>query len=277
MSGLIKSFGLALALWCAGGSWAAEYEVEVAPGVSGKLVVPDAGDIRRAVVLYHGFNGSMDEVGNLFSDLAAALAERNIASLRFDFSGEGEREKFVVTSTFASRVGEASAAFELLRDRVPDATYGAVGFSLGGLTAMGVIDQQPDWFDSLVLWSAAQEMNLARDPAGAAAVREALETGRGVMQTYAPITLTRDFVLSFIGVNGAHGIAKYPGSLLAIRGDQDFLPTYDPAWLASSPSTDKAFLMVGGADHIFNVLEDPRPAIGARVIEATAAWFDRTL
>ena len=118
---------------------AADVAVQISPGVPGKLALPEDLEAQQAVLLLHGWNGSMDEVGDLYRDLALRLAEKGIASLRFNFSGEGERVNYVVTSTLESRVNESKAAFEALRNKVPNATYGIVGFSLGGLTAMAVV------------------------------------------------------------------------------------------------------------------------------------------
>lgn len=255
---------------------AADQMVQVNADVRGKLRLPAAAT-DQAVLLLHGWNGSMDEVGDLYADLAEALAARGIASLRFNFSGEGERENYLVTSTLQSRISESEGAFELLRSELPDASYGVVGFSLGGLTAMEVVGLHPAWFQSMVLWSAAQEMRMTGAPAYDAAVRAAVAEGQGTFTSYAEITLTREFVLSFIGVMAGQHLANYPGALLTIRGDADYLPSHDRAWLGLAPTTDKAFLLIGGADHIFNVLEQPRPNYGARAISATADWLQRTL
>jgi len=144
---------------------AAEHAVRIDGGtepIEGKLTEP-AGPIGGAVLLLHGFNGHMDEVGHLFADLAGALAERGIASLRINFNGEGPQAGFRVTSTLESRIRESQLAFEFLRETLPVERYGAVGFSLGGLTTMAVIGEHPDWFESVVLWSAADRLALERD------------------------------------------------------------------------------------------------------------------
>jgi dienelactone hydrolase len=268
-----------LLFWLSLSSGAADRSVELRSGVQGKLVLPGGGGAtpQQAVLMLHGMNGSMDEVGNLFADLADTLAERGIASLRFNFSGEGERVDYLMTPTLQSRIAESRAAFELLQREVPGAAYGVLGFSLGGLTAMEVVGQQPDWFTSMVLWSAAQEVQMQGSPAFSAAVRDAVAEGRGSYSSYAEITLTREFVLSFIGVDASRALSNYAGALLAIRGDADYLPSHDRDWLRRAAGRDKSFLLIGGADHIFNVLEEPRPDYGARVIDATAGWFQRTL
>ncbi|WP_254433589.1 alpha/beta hydrolase family protein [Paracoccus yeei] len=42
--------------------------------------------------MLHGLGSSQNEVGNLFVDAADALAERGIASIRFDFRGFGKSD-----------------------------------------------------------------------------------------------------------------------------------------------------------------------------------------
>lgn len=262
----------------AAATFAADADVMIGEKLQGKLMLPKTRAApRKAVLLLHGWNGHMDEVGDLYLDLANQLAERGIASLRFNFSGEGERVDYVVTSTLDSRIAETRQAFEFMRARFPGATYGVNGFSLGGLTAMAVIGEQPAWFDSLVLWSAAEEMRNSSDVGYTRAAKQAMREGTGVYTTWTTITLTREFLSSFVAVNVGQNLAKFEGSLLAIRGDQDFLPAVDPQWMKISPATEKRFILLGGADHIFNVLEDPRPVYGAQVIKETVDWFERTL
>ena len=252
-------------------------EIRVFDELDGRLRVP-AGDTVPvgAVLMLHGFNDDRDGVGDLQRRLAEALAARGVASLRFDFSGEGERAGFVVTSTHASRRAEAARAHALLRQRWPGVPIGVLGWSLGGLTAMTLGAAHPDWFASMVIWSGARAMNRSGDPAYSAAVRTAMAEGRAVYRDWTDITLTREHLSSYVGVDASDGLERYPGSFLAIRGDRDHLPRLDPDWLARLPTDDKAFLLLGGADHIFNVL-DATSVHGDRVIEATAAWFARTL
>jgi len=245
-------------------------------GLEGKLHLPSV-STGRAVLLLHGFNGTMDEVGNLYADLAAELGRRGIASLRFNYSGEGERVDFIVTSTLDSRIRETELAYAYLKKRLPDDRIGVNGFSLGGLTAMVVAGQHPDWFDTMVLWSAAEGMGSHNDPVYAKAAQKAVREGRAAYQDWTRITLTRDFVVSFAAVSASHWLPAYPGAFFAIRGTRDFLAPMEREWLGMVSTDSKSSLLIGGADHIFNVLETPRPDYGRQVIEATADRFDATL
>lgn len=267
-----------LALLLAGPANAEEIELAVTPEVPGRLVLPDDGPPRAAVLLLHGWCSQMDEVGDLHRDLADALAARGIASLRFDFSGEGPGADYVVTSTHALRIAEAEAARAVLREHVPDVPMGVNGFSLGGLVAMTLMGRHPDWFASAVLWSAAARMDFSSgDPALVAAARDALRDGRGVYRTWTDITLTREFLVSYMGVDASAQLAAYRGSLLAIRGTADYLPALDAQWIAATPGQDDAVILIDGADHVFGVLEVPRPPHGDRVLAHTTRWFDARL
>jgi hypothetical protein len=250
--------------------------VKLPIGVEGILNTP-AGPIKGSVLLLHGWNADMNEVGNLYADLAGQLAERGVASFRISFSGEGARTGYVVSSTFDSRVGEAEAALQFMKEKFPQVSLGVQGYSLGGLTAMGLVGLYPDTFKTMVLWAAAAEMRINGDAAYDAAVRKAMKHGRAVYKDWTDITLTREFISGFVGVNVESNLALYTGALLTIRGDQDFLPGLDPAWLKLAPTDDKAFILMGGADHIFHVLDPDKPGYSERLLQFTANWFDRTL
>jgi pimeloyl-ACP methyl ester carboxylesterase len=256
-----------------------DVSVDIAQGLSGKLFLPEqVDDPSRIVLMLHGWNSDMDEVGNLYGDLANQLAARGIASLRFNFSGEGERVEYVVTSTSDSRIAETTQAYQRIRTQYPEAIVGVLGFSLGGLTAMAVASQHPDWFQTMVLWSAAEStMNIERDVAYSEAAQKAMREGRGVYTSWVDITLTRKHLASFVGVDVSLKLSEYPGPLLSIRGDQDYVPSNERKWFSLLPTKDKTFVLIGGADHIFNVLDNPRPAYSERVIKETIDWFDRTL
>ena len=183
----------------------------------------------------------------------------------------------MVSSTFDSRVGEAEAALQFMKEKFPQVSLGVQGYSLGGLTAMGLVGLYPDTFKTMVLWAAAAEMRINGDAAYDAAVRKAMKHGRAVYKDWTDITLTREFISGFVGVNVESNLALYTGALLTIRGDQDFLPGLDPAWLKLAPTDDKAFILMGGADHIFHVLDPDKPGYSERLLQFTANWFDRTL
>lgn len=265
---------LLFALTCFAAAQADEEVVTILPGVEGRLLMPNTrGAPDRGVLILHGWNDHMDGVGDLQKQLARELLYHNIASLRFNFSGEGQRTGYVVTMTHDSRMREATAAYELLKNRLNNPKIGIQGFSLGGLTAMSLAGDNPDWFVSMVLWSAAEAMRFEGDPAFNITLQTAMRDGQAVLNDWTDITVTDKFLGSFLGVNASDNLHRFEGSFLTIRGDQDYLPSHDRRWLKQLPTKDKSFHLIGGADHIFSVLEEPKPAYGDRVVDLTADWF----
>jgi pimeloyl-ACP methyl ester carboxylesterase len=255
--------------------------VDVTTEVEGKLVVPNGGETRQAVLIFHGFNDDMDGVGGLQKQLAFALADQGIASLRIDFRGEGKRNDNVITSTLESRKEDAEHAFRFIRKQFPSATLGVSGWSLGGSTTILLIGAHPDWAQSVVLWSSGgsssrDQLSQARNKERNDMIKKVLTEGKAVMESWTKITYTRENYVSWLGFESEDHLPQYHGAFLGIRGTKDFLPLYEPAWMEILPGKKKAYHVLGDADHIFNVLE-PQQNQGDTVVKLTVDWFKDTL
>ncbi len=257
-----------------------EIDVTVAEGVAGKMITPAKGGSvpARAVLLFHGWTGKMDEVGDMYKRLAGELGDAGIASLRINFRGEGERNGHRLTSTFATRIADAEAALAMIEDKFPDAKIGVVGFSLGGATAMALTGRHPEAVRSLVLWSSAGNLavDFFGDPERIAGHREAIEKGQSTIQDWAEMTLTREHLIGFIGYDLMGPLKAYEGALLSIRGSDDFLKRYEDEFLEAASGWREEFIILGGANHIFHTF-DPQSAYDERVIAATLLWLGETL
>ncbi len=258
-----------------------ETDVTVADRVAGKLVVPVKGKTQEAVLILHGFNDHMDGVGDLQKQLAHALAENKIASLRINFRGEGIRNDSVITSTLESRLADGESGYNFLKAKFPKAKLGVNGWSLGGSTAILLIGTHPEWFQSTVLWSSGgsnstDQLKESRNAERNAMIQEIITTGKATQKSWVDITLTREFYVSWIGFESLDYLPHYPGAFLGIRGTDDFLPLHEPEWMKILPGGPKAYHVLGGADHIFQVLE-PEKSQGDTVVQITSDWFIKTL
>lgn len=280
MTALLRHGVLLLCLCSAAApSQSAEQRVQVAPEVSGAWVTPDGAWAGRAVLMLHGFADDMDGAGDLSKRMAGQLATMGIASLRINFRGEGDRLRSNIESTLQTRVADTEAAhgFLLKQQGVNAGRAGVLGWSLGATTALVVGGQHPEWFRSMVLWSAPsgeQFAQMTANPVAQKALREGVATD--VIPGWKSITTRRAYYESFRGVDLDQSLARYPGAFLTIRGSKDFLPQRDAQLLKIAPGKSKEAALIGDADHVFNVFEAGSEA-PQRVLDLTAAWLARSL
>jgi pimeloyl-ACP methyl ester carboxylesterase len=277
---LLKSTLLLLAL-CSSAipSHAAEQRVAITPEVSGAWVTPDGAWDGRAVLMLHGFADDMDGAGDLSKRMAGQLAQAGIASLRINFRGEGDRLRSNIESTLQTRVADTEAAYAFMqRQAGVHAGHSAVlGWSLGATTALVVGGQHPQWFRSMVLWSAPsgeQFAQMSATPVAQKALREGIASD--VVPGWKTIVTKRAFYESFLGVDLDQSLAQYPGAFLTIRGSKDFLPQRDAQLLKVAPGKVKEAALIGDADHVFNVFE-PGSEAPQRLLDLTSSWLARTL
>lgn len=254
-----------------------EVKIVLENNIEGKLVTPH--NTKSAVLLLHGYQGYMDDVGEIFKKLAHELAKHDVASLRFNFRGEGIRENYVVTSTINSRLEDSENAYKYLKKSVNNKPIGVLGFSLGGLTAIVLAGKNTNWFDSMVVWSSSNDgigFLVTRDAKYNKTIREVVEKGQATWQAWDKLTITRKFLLGLLGYDAFEWLQKYKGPFLTIRGDKDYLPKIDNDWLKVISNKKKKYVEIKNADHIFNVLDTVKTK-EKEVINHTIAWFINTL
>ena len=87
-------------------------------------------------VMCHGFGGDKCEHFGMFKDFADALAQRGVASVRFDFNGHGESEGAMRDMTVPNEIEDAKRVIEWVRKRPwCNGEVSLAGHSQGGVVA----------------------------------------------------------------------------------------------------------------------------------------------
>ena len=111
------------------------------------------------VIMFHGFTGNKTEHGGHFRDLSRLLEINNIASLRMDFSGNGESDGTFRDFTFSSMTSEANQLLDYVQGLAGIKNIILLGYSMGGALAAWLAGKRVNEISKLVLWSPAGNIN----------------------------------------------------------------------------------------------------------------------
>lgn len=109
----------------------------------------------KIVLMYHGFTGNKTEHGGIFRDISRSIEKEGLASLRMDFSGNGESDGSFRDFTFTSLVDEANLLVDYVKSLEGVKEVYLLGFSMGGALAAMIAGKRKDDFSKLVLISPA--------------------------------------------------------------------------------------------------------------------------
>ncbi|TPV60951.1 alpha/beta fold hydrolase [Aestuariibacter sp. GS-14] len=281
-----QCFGFAIVMWCMSFAVCAQSESVMLDNgeyqIPAVVLMPDTAIASPAVLLLHGSASHKNEVGDLYLRLAELLANKGIASIRIDFAGTGDSPVDYTHYTLKSAVRDATVALAYLKQQagVDAKRIGVVGFSQGGLIAQLLLAQQPD-IKSFVAWS-----SVASDGIGPFA--EMFETlymtakkQGNVLQHYgwrSPLLISLDWFEQVKVNTSLTDMQRYKGSLLAIAGTNDtVVPPVAASRLINAAGSDVArAVIIKGADHIFNVL-DNNANQDEQLLDITTEWFEEAL
>jgi putative redox protein len=201
--------------------------------------------------------------------VAAALAERGIACLHFDFTGLGGSDGEFANTGFSSNVADLIAAADYLRahHRAPSVL---VGHSLGGAAVLAAAARIPEAVGVATIGAPAEpahvlrhipeQERIARD--GAA---EVVLAGRS-------FRISRGFLDDLAGQRIAGAIAGLRRALLVMHSPRDDTVDIENATrIFTAAKHPKSFVSLDPADHLLSRREDAHYA--GQVIAAWAARY----
>jgi uncharacterized OsmC-like protein/pimeloyl-ACP methyl ester carboxylesterase len=201
--------------------------------------------------------------------IAVALAARDIAVLRFDFTGLGSSEGDFANSTFSSNVEDLVRAADHLR-RSHGAPATLIGHSLGGAAVLAAAGQIPDAKAVVTIAAPSDPAHVTRffkdqiDDIRKQGKVEVTLAGR-------PFSIKREFLDDIAEHGLMTHVAKLQKALLIMHSPTDDTVGIDNATrIFIAAKHPKSFVTLPGADHLLTHKSD-----AAYAADIIAAWVTR--
>ena len=230
-----------------------------------------------AVLMLHGNGSDRHEAGGGYDLLAPKMAENGIASLRFDYIGNGESTTDYIEFTHEKGVEDAlsSFAYLLTQPQIDGQRIGIMGWSQGGGLAL-VTASREERIKSVLTWAGALYDGTINEEQ----YTEAKEKGHyeSTYEWREPLKLSPGYfeVLKNFIVADAVPLIKAP--ILAINGTLDTaVPPETGKTIADLAMNESSkALILEEADHTFNIFSGNMDVFN-KLMEDTINWFDATL
>jgi len=226
----------------------------------GYLTLPEEfnGDL---VLMYHGFTGNKTEHAGHFRNLSRLLAAEKIASLRMDFSGNGESDGEFSDFTFDTLIAEANLMLDYAKTISDVKRVMLLGFSMGGAVAAIVAAKRYQEIDKMVLWSPAGNILEKIKKAFESGIK--LENGNVMMGTF---ELSKAMVESVNRYDVYQGIENFKKPVLIIHGRKDLAVNYLISAIYSVRFFNSHLFYLNEAGHGYDSLAD-REELYQRTLE----------
>ena len=231
-----------------------------------------------AVVMLHGNGSTRHEAGNAYDYAALAMAKAGIATIRFDYIGNGDSTSDYIDFTYDKGVEDAMKCYEYLKTlgTIDMEHVGVMGWSQGGRLAL-LTAARNEVFTSVLTWAGAY------DQKGNEEEQYAIAKENGYYEvTYdwrEPLKQSPAYYECAMNIDYPAEVAKIKVPLLAINGKADTTVVPETAQKivdAAVNSPDAEVLLLDGADHTFCVFSNDDTVLKT-LVQDTIDWFKKTL
>ena len=243
------------------------------------VVVPLGKDDEQfpCVVMCHGYGSNRHEAGNGYDILAPLLAEKGIATIRYDYKGCGDSEEDYIDFTFDDAIEEAMLCYEYMtaRSDINNMAMGIMGWSMGGGVALLTAGQY-DMFDSVLTWAGACYDGSINEEEYETAKSEGYY--EATFDWREPLKQSAAYYESMQKLDVEASVANIKAPILAINGTEDTTvpPQTAEKIIKASENKDSEVYLLKGADHTFNIFSGDMTAFD-ELCEVTVEWFVNTL
>lgn len=204
------------------------------------------------VVFYHGYTGNKSEHANHFRNFSRILSKNGFASLRMDFSGNGESDGEFYEFTMDTLMSDAKIMYEFAKKYEGVKKVDLLGFSMGGGVATMMSSIYGNEINKLVLWSAAGTI--------CEHIRISFENGikldNGNVIIAGNFELSKEMFDSTYKYDPFKGIEKYTNPVILIHGRNDLAVDYLTSMHYSVTYPNALVHIIDGAGHGYDKLAE---------------------
>ena len=241
------------------------------------LPVGAEGQLFPAVIMLHGNGSTRHEAGNAYDYTAPEMAKAGIATIRFDYIGNGDSTSDYIDFTYDKAVEDAMKCYEYLKGLgvIDMAHVGIMGWSQGGRLALLTAGRN-DVFTTVLTWAGAY------DQKGGEAEQYEIAKANGYYEvTYdwrEPLKQSPAYYECAMNIDYPAEVANIKAPILAIAGSEDnvVLPEVADKIIAASTVEGSRTLILEGADHTFCVFTGDLTVL-ENLTNETIKWFNETL
>jgi uncharacterized OsmC-like protein/alpha/beta superfamily hydrolase len=205
------------------------------------------------------------------SRIADCLAARDVAVLRFDFTGIGNSEGEFANTNFSSNVGDLVAAADYLRRKHGPPSL-LIGHSLGGAAVLAAAQRVPEATAVVTIGAPASADHVTHT--FAANLSKIVERGTAeVTLAGRTFTISKQFLDDLAGQNFLDELGSMRKALLVCHAPRDeYVGIENASAIFTAARHPKSFLSLDTADHLLRAREDC-----IYVAELIASWASRYL
>lgn len=203
------------------------------------------------VVMYHGFTGNKAEHACHFRNFSRILSIEGFASLRFDFSGNGESDGEFKDFTMDTMMSEAQQILDYAFNLKNVKKVNLLGYSMGGAVCSMLSAIYQNKINKILLWSPAG--NITEIIRNCFDGGEKLENGNSL---YGYFEMSKEMYDSTYKYNEFLNIEKYTNPVLLIHGRCDKAVNYLYSMKYSVTYYNAIVHIINGAGHGYDKVSE---------------------
>lgn len=176
------------------------------------------------IVMFHGFTGNKSEHAYHFRNISRIMSKEGFASMRLDFSGNGESDGEFKDFTFDTLYSEAKQMIDFALNYQGVKKVSLLGFSMGGGVSTLMAQEYGNKISKLILWSPAGNITTL--------IKNRFENGveleNGNKLTAGYFELSKEMYESVISgkYNPMDNLDKFTNPVLLVHGRNDQAVSY---------------------------------------------------